>query len=141
MSDIASRLRKAMAEQREGRPGLRRAGADTETAMRPVREAAEELRAELAHVPQVAIHTDPDAVWIDIFDRHLWFSYDPVRGVFVGSELDSLWMEGGLREERFQWPSAQDCVEGLVQTCARCAVLAEAAERLGPAPARDPRSG
>lgn len=127
MSKIKDRLRKAIAEQR--RPGAERpplaADAQVEAAFRPVTEAADELRRELPDVPGLSIAVEPGQVRIELHDKHLWFSYAPESRRFVGSELTSLWMEGGLHEEHFAWESAEACIEAMIQACARYVSLAE----------------
>lgn len=127
MTRIRDRLHKAIAEQRRPIPERPRAtgNAQIETVFRPVSEAAEELRRELAHVPGLAIAVAPDQVRVELYDRNLWFSYSPEERKFVGSELSSLWMEGGLREEHFAWGTAEACIEAMIRACARYVSLAE----------------
>lgn len=97
MSEIGKKLREAMAEQRRPRPERRPAAdhAQVEAAFRPVFEAAQELRRELSGVHELEISVLPDHVRIELYDRDLWFSYSPEARRFIGSELTSLWMEGG----------------------------------------------
>ncbi|NNG02889.1 MAG: hypothetical protein HKM95_02155 [Inquilinus sp.] len=127
MTQIRDRLHKAIAEQR--RPGRERppvvGSAQIEAAFRPVAEAAEELRRELSDVPGLAIVVAAHEVRIELHDKDLWLSYSPEEGKFVGSELTSLWMEGGQREEHLTWETAEACVEAMIQACARYASLAE----------------
>jgi hypothetical protein len=127
MSEIRDRLRKAIAAQRH--PSAEHppvAGdAQIEAAFRPVSEAAEELRRELADVPGLAIAVEPGQVRVELHDKRLWFSYAPETRRFVGSELTSLWMEGGLHEEHFAWEAAEACIEAMIQACARYVSLAE----------------
>lgn len=132
MARIGDMLRQAVDDQRallHRRAEAVRAR-DTEAAFQPVRKAAEELKRELARVPDLKLTIDAYGVWIDLPDKHVWFSYDPARKAYVGSELDSLWMEGGLREEHFEWPTVEECVKAMVQACARSILLAEAASRI-----------
>ena len=132
VSQVREKLRKAIDQQRRPEPrrphGLSDARAEAE--FRPVREAAEELKDELSHVPDLKIAIGPDSVWIELYDKHLWFSYDADRAAFVGDEVDSLWIEGGLREETFSWTTAEACVEAMIEACARYVALAEAITRL-----------
>lgn len=132
MSQIGDRLRKAIAEQRRPSPKHRPAIDDARiaTAFRPICEAAEELHRELSHVPGLEIAVRPDQVRIELYDRYFWFSYAPDTGQFLGSELTSLWMEGGVHEEDFSWASADACVEAMVQACARYVSMAESLARL-----------
>lgn len=132
MSQIRERLRKAIDQQRrlvsKRRPGPDDAGA--EAAFRLVREAAEDLRDELSHVPDLSLEITPDGVWIELYDKHLWFSYDANERVFIGTEQDTKWMEGGLREAPYRWDTADACIEAMIQACARYVSLAEAISKL-----------
>ena len=133
MSQIRERLRKAIDQQRrlepKRRPGPNDAGA--EAAFRLVREAAEELRDELSHVPDLSLEITPAGVWIELYDKHLWFGYDADERVFIGTEQDTKWMEGGLREAPYRWDTADACIEAMIQACTRYVWLAEAAGKLG----------
>jgi hypothetical protein len=132
MSLIHERLHKAIDQQRrlvpKRRPGPNDIGA--EAAFRPVREAAAELRDELSHVPDLNLEIAPDGVWIELYDKHLWFSYDANERVFIGTEQDTKWMEGGLREALYRWDTADACIEAMIQACARYVSLAEAISKL-----------
>ena len=132
MSQIRERLRKAIDQQRrlvpKRRPGPDDAGA--EAAFRLVREAAEELRDELSHVPDLSLEITPAGVWIELYDKHLWFGYDANERVFIGTEQDTKWMEGGLREAPYRWDTADACIEAMIQACARYVSLAEAISKL-----------
>ena len=132
MSQIRERLREAIDQQRrlvpKRRPGPKDTGA--KAAFRPVREAAAELRDELSHVPDLNLEITPDGVWIELYDKQLWFSYDADERVFIGTELDTKWMEGGLREAPSRWDSADACIEAMIQACARYVSLAEAIGKL-----------
>lgn len=132
MTRIRERLRKAIDQQRRLVSKRRSAPKDTaaEAAFRPVHDAAAELRDELSHVPGLRLEIAPDSVWIDLYDKHLWFSYDANDQVFIGIEQDTKWMEGGLREAPYRWDTAEACVEAMVQACARYVSLAEAMSRL-----------
>lgn len=132
MSQVRERLRKAIDRQRRLAPKQRpdRRDAAAEAALRPVCAAAAELRDELAKVKDLKITVGPDGVWIELYDKHLWFGYDPSLRAFVGDELGSSWMEGGLREESFKWDSADACIEAMIQACARYVSLANAIVRL-----------
>jgi len=132
MSDVREKLRKAIDEQRHLAPGPSRKPSEVraETAFRPVREAAEELRDELSNIRDLKITIGADSVWIELYDKHLCFSYDPQQSAFFGEELDSPWMEGGLREEVFKWDAAEGCIDAMIQACARYVALAQAIVRL-----------
>jgi len=133
MSQIGDRLRKAIDEQRKLLPG-RLPGADnaaTRAALQPVRDAAAELRDALSNVPGLKIEIAPNGVWIELYDKHFRFGYDANERVFIGTEQDTRWMEGGLRETPYKWDTAEACVEAMIQACARYAWLADAIGRLG----------
>lgn len=132
MSQIRDRLRKAIDEQRSVAPERRPGSADATAAaaMQPVRDGAAELRDELSHVPGLKIDIAPTGVWIELYDKHFRFEYDPTERTFVGTEQETRWMEGGLRESSYRWRSAEGCIEAMVQACARYVWLAEAIGRL-----------
>jgi len=129
MSEIRERLRKAIERQRPAAAVRPPRSGDVE-AFRPVRRAAEELRAEIKDLPDLHVSIEPDSVGITLYDRFLWFSYDAGRRSFVGSETLSLWMEGGAREESYKWDTAEDCIEAMIQATARYVALARSATRL-----------
>lgn len=132
MSNIRERLRKAVDEQRRLTPRQRPAANDAaaQAAFRPVREAAEELADELSHMPEIHLEITPDGVWIELYDKHLWFGYDTTEQAFVGTEQDTEWIEGGLRETPSRWDSAEACIEAMIQACARFVALVEAMNTL-----------
>jgi hypothetical protein len=134
MSQIREQLRNAIDRQRRQWTRRREVPSDakTEAAFAPVRTAAQEIKDELSHIPNLKITIGPSSVWIELYDKHLWFSYDAEQSAFVGDEIDSLWIEGGLREETFKWDSAEACVDAMVQACARYVSLAEAITKLRP---------
>lgn len=134
MNGIRERLRKAIDRQRALRrsEAVEQRDAETEAAFRPVREAADELRNELADIPAIRIEIQPIQVGIGLYDKHLWFGYDREQRAFIGSETDTLWMEGGIREKSSRWESAEDCVEAMIQACARYVALADAIRKLSP---------
>jgi hypothetical protein len=131
MNQIRERLQKAIAEQRRPSPEHPPVvgNAQMEDAFLPVSEAAEELRQELSHLPGLSMVVGPHEVRIELHDNSLWFSYAPEKHKFVGSEMTTLWMEGGLREEHFEWETAEACIESLIQACARYVLMAEALGR------------
>lgn len=136
MTDVRERLRRAIDRQRRlvSKPQTAPEGAAAMAAMRPVYEAAVELRDELSDVPDLRFEIAPTSVEIELYDKHLWFSYDPDARAFVGIEQDTKWMEGGLREAPLRWETAEACIEAMVQACARYLMLAEALTKLRPGP-------
>jgi hypothetical protein len=133
-SQVRERLHQAIARQRRLAPKGRRrtAAAKADAAFEAVRRAAGELRDELAKVPDLKLTIEPDGVWIELYDKHFWFGYDAKRRLFVGGEQDTLWMEGGVREETFEWSDADACIEAMIQACARYVALADALAKLRP---------
>lgn len=136
MGTVRQRLQKAIEQQRHLQrkrpPGA--SDARVEAAFRPVRKVAQDLHEELSNVDDLKIEVEPDNVWIELYDKHLWFSFDPKQNAFVGSEVGARWMEGGLREETFKWDTAEACAEAIIQTCARYVLLADAIHKLRPGP-------
>lgn len=132
MSDVRGRLRKAIEQQRPAQTRRSRGTGDftAEAAFEPVREAAAELRDEIKKLPDLHTSIESDNVRIELYDRYLWFSYDPAQRAFVGSETVSLWMEGGAREESYKWATAEACIEAMIQATARYVSLARAAATL-----------
>ena len=134
MTQIRERLRRAI--EKQGRPAPRRRmserNVEAEAALQPIREAAAELRDELASVHDLKIEIGPDGVWFGLYDKHLWFGYDPELRAFVGDELNNSWMEGGVREESFKWETADACIEAMIRACARYVSLANAIANLRP---------
>ena len=132
MSKIHTRLHEAIERQnltRSAQPQTPRS-AETLAAFASVGDAAQQIRDELKDIPEIKISIEPDAVLITLNEKDLWFSYDPAKRAFVGSESDTLWMEGGQREETYRWDTADACVEAMIQASARCVALARAAEKL-----------
>jgi len=129
---IRERLREAIKQQSRTRPiqprTIQDASALAEFA--PVREAGVQLREELKDVRDLHVSIEIDGVRIALYDKDLWFSYDPKRRVFVGSESDTLWMDGGVREETYKWDTAEACTEAMIQASARYVALTRASATL-----------
>jgi hypothetical protein len=142
MSKISKRLHEAIECQRSllRRQHGERRNSGTEAKFEPVRKAAEELKTELADLPELKIEIEPESVWIGLYDKHFWFTYDQRPGVFTGSEMDTLWMEGGIRERFFEWGSAEACITAMIQACARYVALLDAIEKLSRERSRVPRT-
>jgi hypothetical protein len=132
MSTIRQRLHEAIERQSAGRPAPRRAklNAAIAAAFTPVREAALQIEDELKTVPEISMSIEPDSVLLTLKEKDLWFGFDAQEGVFVGSESDTLWMEGGQREETYKWETVDACIEAMIQASARCVALARTAEKL-----------
>ena len=134
MTQIREKLRRAIEQQAHLAPRRPAGKRDdrAEAALQPIREAAAELRDELASVHDLKIEIGPDGVWFGLYDKHLWFGYDPEQCAFIGDELNSSWIEGGTREESFKWETANACIEAMIQACARYVSLANALAQLRP---------
>jgi hypothetical protein len=132
MSTIRQRLHEAIERQTTTRstPPHSPQDAAVARAFAPVREAARQILEELKSMPEIELTIEPDAVLITLNEKDLWFSYDPQASAFVGSESDTLWMEGGQREELYRWETAESCIEAMIQASARCVALIRAAEKL-----------
>jgi len=132
MREVREKLRKAIDQQRHLEVDRSRVPSSikAESAFRPVREAAEELHDELSDIPDLKISIGSDSIWIELYDKHLWFGYDVEQRAFVGEELDSPWIEGGLREEIHKWDTAEKCIDAMILACARYVSLAHAITRL-----------
>jgi hypothetical protein len=129
MSEVRDRLHNAIEQQR--RMETRRPSVPGDIAVaaefRPVREAAEELLDELKQQKELRLSIESDNVRIELFDRTLSFGYDAALRAFIGRETYPLWMEGGVREELYEWPTAEACVEAMIQATARYVSLARSA--------------
>jgi hypothetical protein len=135
---IKEKLKQAIeAERSRGRPPRppkRTGGRSAEQAFAPVRKAAQEIAAELADLPELRITTDPESVWVELYDKHFCFAVDSASGRFVGDELGYSWLEPELQEAAFSWNTATECVDALLRACARYVVLARAIRALRPKP-------
>ena len=63
---------------------------------------------------------------IALYDKELWFTYDPEIQAFVGHESNTAWMDGGLREESFKWDTAEACRDAMIHATARYVSLTRA---------------
>ena len=127
-SSIRDRLEEAIREENErglNRLRISREG-DTEVnrEFEPVRQAAEEIREELQHLPSIEFTINPGSVWITLADRGLWFGYDRQEQSFLGEESAHSWHDGELYAESYRWNSAETCVAAMIRLCARYARMA-----------------
>lgn len=127
-SGIRQRLKEAIREEQErSLQRLRKSREGDDDANRefePVRQAAEEIREELQHLPSIEFTINPSSVWITLADRNLWFSYDRQEGRFVGEESAHSWHDGELYAESYNWDTAETCIAALIRLCARYARMA-----------------
>lgn len=134
---IKQRLQRALEEERRPRAQPERAAPETthEAIERflPVVKAAEELAESVAETPEIRFTISPEEVWIELYDRHLFFGFDAVRHLYVADEIDYSWLDRDVREERASWPEVEDCIDAMVRSCARYVVLARALRMTAPA--------
>ena len=125
---IRDRLEEAIREEHErSLQRLRESREGDESSNRefePVRQAAEEIREELRHLPSIEFTINPGSVWITLADRNLWFSYDRQEGRFVGEESAHSWHDGELYAERYDWDTAETSIAAMIRLCARYARMA-----------------
>jgi len=128
MATIRERLREAIEMEAAARPALTRTSREVPSPppFAPVREAACQLRAELEGIHDLRIEVEPDGVRIALYDKELWFTYDPEEQAFVGREANTAWMDGGLREESFKWDTAEACTDAMIRATARYVSLIRA---------------
>lgn len=129
MKSIQEKLQRALAE--EGRPPKpsappRPLASETGEKLAPIAVAARQLADEVAHVPEIRFTISPEAVWIELYDRHLFFGFDPKRNLYIADEIDHSWLDRDVREESYSWEKAEDCVDAMVRFCARYLLLARA---------------
>jgi hypothetical protein len=131
MTTIRERLRKAV-EMEVTRPERMRVSgqAALPPAFSPVRDAALQLRDELKDIRNLHIEIEPDGVRIALYDKELSFAYDPEQRAFVGSESDTVWMDGGQHAESFGWDSAEACIDAMIHATARHVALTRALSAL-----------
>jgi hypothetical protein len=129
-SDVRERLRAAIREANENNLATRRASrdvtAEAEIAFRPVRTAAEEIRDELQSTPGIKFTINPESVCASLVDRELWCSYDAEQQRFVGEESAHSWYDGARYAERYEWMSAEECIDAMIRLCAQYARMARA---------------
>ena len=127
-SSIRDRLEEAIREESERsleRLRISREGdTDVNREFEPVRQAAEEIREELQHLPSIEFTVNPGSVWITLADRSLWFGYDRQERHFVGEESAHSWHDGELHADRYKWDTAETCVAAMIRLCARYARMA-----------------
>jgi hypothetical protein len=128
MTTIRERLRKAIEMETAARPALTRTSREvpSPSPLAPVREAARQLHAELEGIHDLRIEIEADGVRIALYDKELWFTYDPEQQAFVGRESNTAWMDGGLREESFKWDTAEACTDAMIRATARYVSLIRA---------------
>ncbi len=93
---------------------------------RPVCQAAEEIREELAALPSLEFTINPTSVWITLLDRELCFSYDAEARRFLGEEIGHSWYDGETYTDLHTWPTAAECIDAMIRLSATYARMARA---------------
>lgn len=122
-SGIRERLEAAIRKAEESRLDRLRAAhertARAERAFDPVRRAAEEIREHLQSVHSIGFTITPMSVCITLVDRELWFSYDEDSRKFIGEESAHSWYDGERYAQRYEWNSAEECIDAMIRLCAQ----------------------
>jgi hypothetical protein len=129
-TSIRERLREAvLREERKTaearRPPSGKARAE-ENMFRPVCQAAEEIREELAALPSLEFTINPTSVWITLLDRELCFTYDAEARRFLGEEIGHSWYDGETYTDLHTWPTAAECIDAMIRLSATYARMARA---------------
>jgi hypothetical protein len=129
-SDIKDRLEQAIRVEDEKSLSRLKAShesaRDSEEQFQPVRLAAEELREQLQSLPSIEFSINPDSVWITLADRDLRFSYNIHTRDFVGEEGAHSWYDGEAYADRYEWHTAEACIDAMIRLCAKYVRMARA---------------
>lgn len=127
---IGDRLERAIRDEDEKSLGRLRASHQSargaEEKFKPVRQAAEELGEQLLPLPSIALMVNSDNVWLTLADRELKFSYDIHSHNFVGEEGAHSWHDGEPYADRYEWATANDCIDAMIRLCAKYVRMARA---------------
>ncbi len=128
--DIRDRLEEAIRVENERRWNRIRdsheSDREAEKQFRPVRLAAEELREELQSLPSIEFSISPHGVWITLGDRDLRFGYNVRTRHFVGEEAAHSWYDGEAYADRYEWDTAEACIDAMIRLCAKYVRMARA---------------
>lgn len=102
-----------------------------EDRFRPVSQAAEEIREELAGVPSLEFTVNPTSVWITLFDREIRLNYDAESGRFYGEESGHSWYDGETYVDLHSWNTAEECIDAMIRFSATYARMARAIQSVG----------
>ena len=102
-----------------------------EDRFRPVCQAAEEIREELAAVPSLEFTVNPTSVWITLFDREIRLNYDAESGKFFGEEGGHSWYDGETYVDMHSWNTAEECIDAMIRFSATYARMARAIQSAG----------
>jgi len=121
---------KAFKSRRQSHEAVRAA----EDRFRPVSQAAEEIREELASVPSLEFAINPTSVWITLFDREVRLNFDAARGKFLAEESGHGWYDGETYVDTYSWNTAQECIDAMIRFSAAYARMARVIQRAGGGP-------
>ncbi len=129
-SDVKRRLEAAIREADEkSRAGFREArvvSPEITQAFAPVEAAARELEDYIRSIPGVSLMINPDSILLKLGDLELWLSYDPSSKIYVGEESGHSWYDSERFAEHYTWPSAEECTDALIRSCAEYVRMARA---------------
>lgn len=132
---IRERLREAILKEEDRTLQARKASHQQERAaedlFRPVSQAAEEIREELASVQSLQFTVNPTSVWITLFDRELCFTYDAETKRFLGEEVGHSWYDGDTYTDVHYWRTAEQCIDAMIRLSATYARMARAIQSGG----------
>lgn len=131
--DIRERLHAAIREADEKRlqamEAVRETTAEAEVALEPVRQAAEEIREEVRSIPSIKLTINPDSIGVSLADREFWCTYDAQSRKFLGEESAHSWYDGERYAERYEWATADACIDAMIRLCADFVGMARAIGR------------
>lgn len=131
--DIRERLHAAIREADEKHlqemEVVRDTAAEAEMALEPVRQAAEEIREEVRSIQSIKFTINPDSVGISLADREFWCTFDIRSQKFLGEESAHSWYDGERYAERYQWATANDCIDAMIRLCADFVRMARAIDK------------
>jgi hypothetical protein len=87
-------------------------------AFAPVSKAAREISEQMLSMPALEFATSPDSVSLRLGDLELWLSYDPQSKAYIGEESAHSWYDGERYAKRYEWHTADECVDALIRFCA-----------------------
>ena len=129
-SDISEKLEQAIqVEEKRTLARLRafhESDRSAEDKFRPVRLAAEEIRERLQSAPGIEFTIQPARVWITLSDRDLVLTYDLRSDKFIGEESAHSWYDAERYSERYEWDTAEHCIDAMIRLCAKYVWLARA---------------
>lgn len=129
-SDISEKLEQAIQVEEERTMTRLKASHESdrsaEEKFRPVRLAAEEIRERLQSAPSIEFTIQPASVWISLADRDLAVTYDIRLDKFIGEESAHSWYDAERYSDRYEWDTAEHCIDAMIRLCAKYVWLARA---------------